>query len=68
MHRSEESEIVACSACGAEISLRGDRVFAFGAASALCWECALGRGGRYDAVHERWEEDPRVADLREDEV
>ena len=67
MHRSEEGELVACAGCGAEISLRSDRAFAFGSDSALCSACSLDRGGRYDAVHERWETSPRVSDLVQDE-
>ena len=63
MHRSEDREIVLCAGCGAEVSVRSDRVFQFGAASALCWDCCVGRGGRYDAIHERWEESPNVGDL-----
>jgi recombinational DNA repair protein (RecF pathway) len=67
MHRSEELELVSCAGCGAEISLRGDRVFSFGSDSALCAECSLQRGGRYDAVHECWEISPRVSDLAQEE-
>lgn len=67
MHRSEEGELVRCADCGAEVSLRADRTFAFGTASALCWECSVKRGGRYDATHERWEESPSVGDLGRDD-
>jgi len=47
MRRSKQAEIVSCAACGAEVSVRSDRVFKFGTESALCWECSVRRGGRF---------------------
>jgi hypothetical protein len=67
MHRSEERDLLSCASCGAELSGASDRAFVFGSESALCFECSLERGGRYDAAHERWEVAPRVADLSLDE-
>ncbi len=67
MHRSEQAEVVSCAACGAEVSVRSDRVFTFGTESALCWECSVRRGGRYDGTHERWEQAPDLADLADEE-
>jgi len=63
MQQEEDVELATCAGCGAEIALASDRAFSFGSGSALCWECSLKRGGRYDAAHERWEVDPRVSDL-----
>jgi len=63
MQESESQELVSCAVCGAEISVAADRGFAFGSGGALCWECSLRRGGRYDSAHERWEVAPRVDDL-----
>jgi hypothetical protein len=63
MHRSEERELLSCASCGAELSAVSDRVFVFGGESALCFECSLERGGRYDAARDRWTVAPRVDDL-----
>jgi len=63
MHESESRELVSCADCGAEISVAADRGFAYGSGAALCWECSVRRGGRYDSTHERWEVAPQVADL-----
>jgi hypothetical protein len=68
MHESEERELVACAVCGAALSFVSDRAFGFGTDSALCWECSVKRGGRYDAVHERWEVVPRTDDLRDEDA
>ncbi|HBZ71158.1 MAG TPA: hypothetical protein DEP35_16065 [Deltaproteobacteria bacterium] len=61
--RSELEEFAACALCRAQIALGDDRSFAFGNDQVMCWECSLGRGGRYDAQHERWEVAPHIADL-----
>jgi hypothetical protein len=63
MRRSEMEDFVACAVCGAQVALGSDRSFAFGSDQAVCWECSLKRGGRYDAQHERWEVAPRIVDL-----
>jgi hypothetical protein len=68
MHESESHELVSCAVCGAEISVAADRGFAFGPSGALCWECGVRRGGRYDALHERWEVPPQFADLLDAET
>ena len=67
MHRSEAAELMDCAACGATVDVRGARAYAFGTASALCFECALGRGGSYDAAEDRWIEAPRISDLAREE-
>lgn len=67
MHRSEAGEMMECAACGATVDARGGRVYAFGTGSALCFECALGRGGSFDAGQDRWVEAPRISDLASDE-
>jgi hypothetical protein len=65
MHRSELERSTTCSDCGAEIPTGSDRGFDFGESGTLCSRCAIRRGGSYDAERERWERDPRVADLLE---
>jgi hypothetical protein len=66
MRESEERELVVCAGCGTALSVASDRGFSFGADSGLCWECSVKRGGRYDAIHERWEVAPEIADLRQE--
>lgn len=65
MHREEYEGQSACADCGAVISIATDRGFSFGAQGVLCWECAIRRGGSYDANEDRWTEPPDVADLPE---
>lgn len=62
MHRSETREIIDCADCGAAIS-RGERSYALGQETALCWECAVRRGGSYDEAGDRWLEAPATDDL-----
>ena len=65
MHREEYEGRSACSDCGAVISPAADRGFSFGTQGVLCWECAIRRGGTYDADEDRWTNAPDVADLPE---
>lgn len=65
MHRSEARDLVACLACGAEVSLGADRVFAVTPDAALCFACAVERGGAYDEAHDQWTASPRLSGLRE---
>lgn len=67
MHREEADQYVACADCGATVLVAPDRAFAFGEQSALCWECAMRRGGSYDADQDRWTEPPDVSDLEKSE-
>ncbi len=66
MHRSESRELLCCVACGAVVDTR-EGVYNFGMESMLCFSCALGRGGVYDAAHDRWTQNPDVSDLAEPE-
>lgn len=63
VHRSENEQYSNCSDCGAVIAAGAERGFLFGSDGVLCWECALRRGGAYDARHECWTRSPRVDDL-----
>ena len=54
-----------CSSCGAPLDGQEDRAYYFGESGALCWRCAIDRGGVYDADQERWAERPDVSDLLE---
>jgi hypothetical protein len=66
MHRAESDELLTCTACGAAINPR-DRVYSFGAEGALCFSCAVQRGGEYDAGQDRWTRSPDVSDVAEPE-
>lgn len=60
----DEREIAcACADCGESIP-GGVRSYEFGEQSALCWACAVKRGGSYDAKRERWTTKPSTANLR----
>jgi hypothetical protein len=63
MHRSDTLESKSCAECGAVFYPSRDRGFAFGSDAALCFDCAVRRGGRWDELHDRWETDADVGDL-----
>lgn len=63
MHRSESEDLVRCASCHAEISLGRDRGYPVTADSALCFACAVKRGGRYDEQHDTWDPGPRLEGL-----
>jgi hypothetical protein len=64
VHRTEADELVHCLECGAEISLALDRTFALDDDVALCFACAIKRGGSYDAAHDTWSHAPNLRGLR----
>lgn len=68
MHRSEELELTNCIECGAELSVERDRGYPVTDDDALCYECALRRGGKYDEVHDRWAEPPNVTGLEGSDI
>jgi hypothetical protein len=65
MHRSEALDLVACLSCGAEVSLGVDRAFALTEDSALCFACAVRRGGSYSEAHDQWTKSPNLSGLRD---
>ncbi|MEN8182092.1 MAG: hypothetical protein ABFS46_06110 [Myxococcota bacterium] len=64
MHRSESRELLSCVDCGALVDPR-EGVYGFGTEGVICFECALRRGGEYDAARDRWTKLPDVSDLAE---
>ncbi len=56
MHRSEADalSLTRCISCASEISFARDRAFAITDEDALCYACAIDRGGVYDELHDRW--------------
>lgn len=63
MHPAEATRAVRCADCGQEIIVSGGRVYPFGDESALCFECAVSRGGEHDEYHDRWTQPPQVEEL-----
>jgi hypothetical protein len=63
-HREELEDQVACADCGALVARGGERGYAFGEASVLCFACAERRGGSYDADEDRWTNAPSLRGLR----
>lgn len=68
MHRSEADEATHCEVCGATIWIGRGRSYCFGSDRALCWDCALERGGRYDADLDEWADPPNCSDLAKNRV
>lgn len=67
MDRDEIADLLVCRGCGAEISSL-DRSFVFGEDEALCYACAVDRGGVYDERLDAWEQAPSVTDLASSEA
>lgn len=63
MHRSELSDLEPCVDCGGTVDLRAGEGFTFGSRGVLCHECAMRRGGSYDADRDAWTEAPRLDDF-----
>jgi len=67
MHRSEAETLTVCADCGTEFDVERDRGYAVGGGIAICFECAVKRGGSYDGIFERWVDEPRLEGLRPEE-
>lgn len=52
-----------CADCGAVVVEGLSPIFPFGESEVLCWECAIRRGGKYDAELDVWTVEPDTADL-----
>ncbi|MCG8590090.1 MAG: hypothetical protein MJE66_12435 [Proteobacteria bacterium] len=63
MDREEWESLGVCAQCGASLAVGSERGFAFGVGNVICWNCAVERGGHYDADREAWSVPPDVADL-----
>jgi len=63
MHRSESENLTSCAVCGAEISVGRDRAYAISGTAALCFACAMRRGGSYDEREDRWRTPPDLRGL-----
>jgi hypothetical protein len=64
VERAKREELVgACMDCGEDVGLEDSHAFEWGGGGALCWTCALKRGGVYDEKYDRWVVAPKVEDL-----
>jgi len=59
----QDEELVECMDCGGTIAPGADPSFPFGTRGILCFECAIRRGGKYDAPKDRWLVSPDLAGL-----
>lgn len=63
MDIDEVDGLTECWVCNSTVSQAEDPVFPFGERGVLCFECAVRRGGAYDAKQERWVRPANVLDL-----
>jgi hypothetical protein len=65
--RPEESELEAaiCLDCGNEFWPEATGSYPLGMDAAICTECAMRRGGVYDADNDAWPQEPEVRDLED---
>jgi hypothetical protein len=63
MHYEEWAHQTPCADCGQIMSVAEDRGFIYGEGAAVCFHCAVRRGGSYDGDTERWVVAPNVSDL-----
>lgn len=62
MDQVEVGELIDCALCGGDISLGRDCAYAM-VGSALCFSCAVCRGGVYDDARRMWSSPPDVTGL-----
>ncbi len=63
MDRTDETGESICTGCGRPVVGGLQRAYGFGDDQLLCWDCAVARGGSFDAGEDRWAVAPRVEDL-----
>jgi hypothetical protein len=63
MHRDEADQLDSCAECGAQIRPNTDRGYSGSGGVVLCFDCAVARGGVFDADEDRWSAAPSVGDL-----
>lgn len=63
MDEEELDELDECVDCGATVDVETDPSFPFGSRGVLCLECAIRRGGIYDADEDRWTSPPDLRGL-----
>ena len=63
MHREEWDELTNCIDCGTPVDVGRERGYQSEGGWALCWDCALARGARFDENEDRWTVQPDVVGL-----
>ncbi len=63
MDREELEEELICADCGALFWTNAYPAYLWGESGVLCFECAVKRGGEFDAELDRWVCEPNVGDL-----
>ncbi len=63
MSENDRESVEICGDCGGAFEPIAERGFRFGGSGALCYACALRRGGTYDEAHDRWVVEPGIGGL-----
>lgn len=63
MRREELHQIVNCVDCGSPVDVARERGYRSVGDWALCWECAIRRGARFDHNEDRWTDPPDLTGL-----
>lgn len=61
--RERDESSAVCTACGMDIGVDPSHSWEDESGVRLCWECALRRGGVFDARKDTWTTAPNVGDL-----
>lgn len=59
----DEDNDSVCACCGQDVVPEIERGYAFGEDQALCFSCALERGGVYSEHEDRWVRTPNLTGL-----
>jgi hypothetical protein len=68
VNQCEMGEVIGCVLCGSDVSLGLDCAFATTTQSALCFSCAVCRGGVYDEARRTWVTLPDTTGLQQDNM
>ena len=63
MHRVGMNTVVDCAECEAPVDVGRERCYRGEGNWALCWGCAIARGGQFDENEGRWTRLPDVIGL-----
>jgi hypothetical protein len=64
IHEREAEEFgTVCADCAGDLGVDPTLFYDAGNGARLCWECALRRGGIFDAERDEWAALPDVSDL-----
>ena len=66
MHREEFDRLEVCAQCGRGFIPENESGFRFGTNGALCWTCAIQRGGTHDPEVDAWTHAPDLQGLADE--